>query len=380
MSGGVRKDDAGSWSTWPEHGDAAPFTVGVEEEVMLLSPGDWALAQAADEVLPRLPEAIRAQVSPETHAAAVEIETGIHETVATAVGELRKLRAALRATCEPLDLTVASSGTHPFAIWRETAVGGGERQAEVYGSMRELARREPTFALHVHVALPDADDAVRVFNRIRVHLPLLLALSANSPFWQGRDTGLASARTPLFQAFPRVGIPRRFESYAEWVAAVDLLVDCEAFPDSTYLWWDVRMQPRLGTLEIRIMDAQTDLDATASLVALVQCLARMELHEAWAEEASFAPQEIWEENRFVAARDGVHAKLIVATEGIRVPVADRIAELLPHLRPHADDLGCRAELDGIEDLVRENGALRQLELARGEARLPGLVQALSDAF
>ncbi|MGX6448819.1 carboxylate-amine ligase [Patulibacter sp. S7RM1-6] len=382
MSGEVTKEASGTdWASWPTRSREESFTLGVEEELMLLSPEAWTLAQAADEVLPRMPKAARGQVCPETHAAALEIETGVARTVAEATEELRGLRDAVKETVAPLDLAVASSGTHPFAVWRETALGGGERQAEVYGSMRELARREPTYALHVHVALPDADAAVQVFNRMRVHLPLLLALSGNSPFWQGRDTGLASARTPLFQAFPRVGIPRRFESYEEWVGAVDMLVGCEAFPDSTYLWWDVRMVPRYGTLEIRIMDAQIDLGSTASLVALVQCLARMELEEAWAEDASHAPQEVWEENRFVAARDGADARLIVATEGIRVPVADRIDELLPHLRPHAQDLGCVDELEGVAELAREgNGAKRQLELARGDDRLPGLVEGLADAY
>ncbi|WP_022928530.1 carboxylate-amine ligase [Patulibacter americanus] len=381
MSGEVHKEASGTdWAAWPTRSPEDAFTLGVEEELMLLSPGGWNLAQAADEVLPRLPEAIRSRVCPETHAAALEIETGVARTVADATRELRGLRDGLRETVEPLDLAVASSGTHPFAVWRETALGGGERQAEVYGSMRELARREPTYALHVHVGMPDQDAAVAVFNRMRVHLPLLLALSGNSPFWQGRDTGLASARTPLFQAFPRVGIPRRFDDYAEWVGAVDMLVACDAFPDSSYLWWDVRMVPRHGTLEVRIMDAQIDLDATASLVALTQCLARMELEEAWAEEASHAPQEVWEENRFVAARDGIDARLIVVTEGVRVPVADRVDELLPRLRPHAQDLGCADELEGILDLVRENGAKRQLEIARDEDRLPGLVQALAGAY
>jgi carboxylate-amine ligase len=381
MSGERTKDATDAeWAAWPERTRTDAFTLGVEEEVMILTPGGWNLAQAVDEVLPRLPEGIRDRFCPETHAGAIEVETGVAATVAEAVAELRELRDALHETVVPLDLAVASSGTHPFAIWRETALGGGERQAEVYGSMRELARREPTYALHVHVGMPDADAAVQVFNRMRVHLPLLLALSGNSPFWQGRDTGLASARTPLFQAFPRVGIPRRFGSYEEWVAVVDLLVGCEAFPDSSYLWWDVRMAPRYGTVEVRIMDAQIDLEATAALVALVQCLARMELEEAWAEEASHAPQEVWEENRFVAARDGADAKLIVATDAVRVPVAQRLEELLPRLRPHAQDLGCVDELEGVVDLARRTGARRQLELARGDERLPGLVAALADAF
>ena len=145
--------------------------------------------------------------------------------------------------------------------------------------MRELARREPTFALHVHVGVADPEDAVRLANRLRAHLPLLLALSANSPFWQGRDTGLASARTPLFQAFPRVGIPRAFDDYADYVEAVDLLIRCGAFPEPTFLWWDVRLQPRFGTVEVRIMDAQTTVEDTAALVALVQSIARLEVEE-----------------------------------------------------------------------------------------------------
>lgn len=166
------------------------------------------------------------------------------------------MRRKLEAELAPLGLRCASAATHPFAMWHETVVSSGERYELVYESMRELARREPTFALHVHVGVDDPEDAIRLANRMRAHLPLLLALSVNSPFWQCRDTGLASARTPLFQAFPRVGIPRVFADYAEWVEAVDLLIRCNAFPEPTFLWWDVRPQPRVGTVEVRVMDAR----------------------------------------------------------------------------------------------------------------------------
>jgi carboxylate-amine ligase len=369
-----------AWAAWPDRDPDAGLTLGVEEEVMLLTPGGWNLAQASDEVLPRLRADVRGQFHPETHQAAIEITTGVHGDVRSAIAELRGLRDELRATAAGQELAVASSGTHPFAMWRETAVGRGARQAEVYGSMRELARREPTFALHVHVGMPDAESAIVVLDRLRVHLPMLLALSANSPFWQGRDTGLASARTPLFQAFPRVGIPRRFGSYAEWVRTVDLLVRCEAFPDPTYLWWDVRIQPRIGTIEIRIMDAQADLVRTGALVALVQCLTRLELHDGWAERASNAPQEVWDENRFLAARDGGSVELIAATLGTRVPLPDRVADLLDHLRPHAAALHCVEELEQVALLVAEPGAEHQLRIARRPERLPGLVRALADEF
>jgi carboxylate-amine ligase len=369
-----------TWAAWPERDPEAGFTLGVEEEVMLVTPGGWNLAQASDEVLPRIAPELRGHYHPETHQAAVEIATGVHDDVRSVVAELRTLRDGLRRTCLEQDLAVASAGTHPFAVWRETAVGRGARQAAVYGSMRELARREPTFALHVHVGMPGPEEAIHVLDRMRVHLPMLLALSANSPFWQGRDTGLASARTPLFQAFPRVGVPRRFGSYAEWVSTVDLLVRCEAFPDPTYLWWDVRVQPRVGTIEVRIMDAQTDLRRTAALAALVQCLARLELQEGWAEAASHAPQEVWDENRFLAARDGGTVELIAATLGARVPLADRVADLLVHLRPHARALDCVDELETVQELLAEPAAEHQLRVARRPERLPGLVHALTDEF
>ena len=218
---------------------------------------------------------------------------------------------------DSLGLAAASAGTHPSADWHEIRVSAPERHQEVYGSMRALARREPTFALHVHVGLPTGEAGIAAFNRLRAHVPLLLALSANSPFWQGRDTGLASARTPLFQAFPRVGIPRAFGSYGEYVRAVDLLLDCEAIPDPTYLWWDVRPQPKLGTVEVRIMDSQSTLDRNAALVALVQALTRLELVDGHVDAALVHSPEVLDENRFLAARDGIDARFVDPVKGAR---------------------------------------------------------------
>lgn len=369
-----------AWAGWPKRDGAQQWTLGVEEEVMLVAAPGYNLAQAIDEVIPRLPMDVAPHFHRETHAAAVELSSSVHTTVDGAIKELRDLRHAIRETCEPLELQVASSGTHPFAVSREISVSRGERQAAVYGSMRELARREPTFALHVHVGFDTPDHAVRAFNRMRVHLPMLLALSANSPFWQGRDTGLASTRTPLFQAFPRVGIPRRFESYEEWVDTVHLLCDCQAFPDPTFLWWDVRVQPRVGTIEIRIMDAQVTLEATAALVALVQTLAKFEHEEGWAELASRAAQEVHDENRFLAARDGVNVQLIDPVQRRRVPLRERLDVLLPHLREHAQDVGCEAALELVDDLYATPGAGYQLKVARRAERLPGLVRQLTAEF
>jgi glutamate---cysteine ligase / carboxylate-amine ligase len=368
-----------SSATWAEWAETEPFSLGVEEEVMLLEPGGWGLAQAIDEVLPRLPAPIAQRVTAETHAAAAELGTGVHRKVSDAVHELRELRRAMRHTCRSCGLDVASAGTHAFTVWRETSVSRGERYAEIYGSMRELARREPSFALHVHVGVPNPEDAIRAANRLRAHLPVLLALSANSPFWQGRDSGLASARTPLFQAFPRVGIPRAFNDYADYVRSVDLLLRLGTIPEPTFLWWDVRPQPRFGTVEVRIMDAQVTLRATAALVALVQCLVALELSDGVADERQALP-EVLVENRFLAARDGVEAALIDAVHERRVPMVELVGRLLELCEPHARELGCETELACVEDLLREPGAAHQLHVARKADRLPGLVRELAEEF
>jgi carboxylate-amine ligase len=367
-----------TWAQWAGSDRATTFTLGVEEEAMFVAPQSWNLAGAIDEVLPRLPGAVAAHASAETHAAAFELATGVHERVGDAIAELRALRAALQETAGDCALALAAAGTHPFAVWRDVSVSTGARQALVYGSMRELARREPTFALHVHVGVPDAEDAVRVLNAMRVHLPVLLALSANSPFWQGRDTGLASARTPLFQAFPRVGIPRAFADYADWAQTLDLLVRCDAFPEPTFLWWDVRLQPKLGTVEVRVMDAQTRMDANAALVALVQCLVRLEALEGYADPVAIGAPEVLDENRFLAARDGTDAALIDPAAERRVPLAEIVEDLLDACRPHAQDLGCVAELELVAQLLADPGDQHQLDVARrAPDRLHGLVSSLA---
>jgi glutamate---cysteine ligase / carboxylate-amine ligase len=367
------------WAHWPA-ADAVRWTLGVEEEVMLLRPGSWELAQAIDEVLAALPDPVRPQMCSETHSSAIELNTRVHDTVAGAIEELGALRSTLLGVLEPLGLRAACSGTHPFAVWNDMRVAGADRHQAVYGSMRALARREPTFALHVHVGVPSPAGGIAALNQVRAHLPLLLALSANSPYWQGRDTGLASARTPLFQAFPRVGIPRVFSSYADWVRSIDLLIDSDALPDHSYLWWDVRLQPRYGTVEVRIMDAQCSVEQTAALVALVQCLVRLEVLEGYASSRVLHAQEVLEENRFLAARDGIDARLIDPDRGERVPVAELAMDLVDACEPHARDLGCLAELRLVRKLIDESGAALQRRIAGQEDDQRRLVGALAEAF
>jgi carboxylate-amine ligase len=367
----------GEWAAWRP---SAPYTVGLEEELMLLDPHDWSLAQRSDDVLPRLSAGLARHLSAETHQAAIELATDPQPTIGEAVGQLGALRVRLHEELAGLGLAVAGAGTHPFALWSETRVSPSSRYQVILRTMAELARREPTFALHVHIGVAHAQDAIRLMNAMRAHLPLLLALSANSPFWQGRATGLASTRTPVFGAFPRTGIPRHHASYEDWVASVELLLRCGAFPEPTFLWWDVRPQPRLGTIEVRIMDVQTTLDRTAALCALVQSLARLELEEGRAGAAVVPSDEVLAENRFLATRDGVEARLLdPSIEGLR-PVRHSVEELLQAARPHAEALGCRDRLDAVSTLSASPGFTHQLHLAERHGGLPGLVRELAAEF
>jgi len=364
------------WARWNDELDQR-YTLGVEEELMLLDPGDWSVAQSSDEVLARLSDELSPHTSPETHAAVIELATGIHPDVDGVVAELTSLRNRVSQEVSAMGLTVASAGTHPMTVREETEVSGAGRYRALNDSLRVLARREPTMALHVHVGVPDPEDAIRLLNGLRRSIPVLLALAANSPFWQGRDSGFASARTVIFEAFPRSGPPRCFADYADYVDTVDELIAPGAISDPSFLWWDVRLQPALGTVEVRVMDAQSRIQDVTPLVALIQSLACLELE---GEPSSVIPSaEVLAENRFLAARDGMDARLIDPAARCLIPVRETLDSLLAECRPHALALGCASALDRVQPLAAANGAARQRFVAR-HGRLDDLVASLADRF
>ncbi len=365
------------WALWSP--SIPPYSVGLEEELMLLDPSDFSLAQAGERVLAALPAQVAPQFAAETHEAAVELATSPHASAGASSREAAALREALREVTEREGLRAAAAGTHPSALWSDVKVSGGARYQLVQESMRALARREPTFALHVHVGVGDPDSAITLMNRMRAHIPLLLAVSANSPFWQGRDTGLASARTSIFGAFPRVGIPRAFSSYAEYVAVVDQMLRCDAFPEPTFLWWDVRPQPRLGTVEVRIMDVQSTAACSGALAGLVQAIAHLELEEGYHSDELLHAGEILDENRFLAARDGMDARLIDPVAECRLPATAQLRRLLERVRPHAQQLGCEDGLAHVAEIAADTGAEVQRRLA-GRSGLRGLVELLADGL
>ena len=354
VTGNGASAKGGDWARWST-GVGRRYTLGVEEELMLLDPVDHSLLPDSDAVLVHLSSRELAQhTSPETHAGVVELATGIHLTAASACAELAALRLGLAVDLRALGVATAASGMHPRTGAEQSRLSGAERYQRLGDAMGYVARREPTMALHVHVGVPDPDDAIRVLNRIRESTAVLIALAANSPFAQGRPSGFASTRTVNFGMFPRTGTPRRFGSYAEYLDALAPVIESGALADLTHLWWDVRLQPVLGTVEVRAMDAQTSVAQAAPLVALVQSLARLAL-EGSADGPGSAP-ELLEENRFVAARDGMHARLIDPARGRLVSVRALLADLLCACRPHAIALGCERELDQLPALATDGGA------------------------
>jgi carboxylate-amine ligase len=363
-----------AWSAWRSDSPSSAFTIGIEEEFMLLDPRDWSLAFRSDKVIAGLGPELRDRVTQETHAAVMEVTTGVHRRVADAVAELAELRWKLSHALARHGLRAGVAGMHPTAVAGDTVVSSQPRYRAIGESMRVLARREPTLATHVHVGIADPRDAVRLLNRLRTHLPLLLALSANSPYWQGEATGFASTRTTVFDAFPRTGVARAFRDYSDWVERVDALLRSGAIADPSLLWWDARLQPRYGTVEVRIMDAQTTVADVAALAALVQALALLELDRPEAEDEGPPASELIEENRFLAARDGMQA-LLIDDDGQRIAAIDRLDDVLAACRPWADVVGCGRELETVRRLGVANGAARQV--ARAHA---GDLRAVTASF
>ncbi len=346
---------ASSGDTREHHfGSGTPFSVGVEEELFLVDPVTGAQANTSAAVLDRLGE-VAGTVERELHACQIELISGVHMSAADAVEELRELRRAVVAT----GAGILASGTHPTAKEGDAAITDKERYERIRFLLGD-AVVAPVAGLHIHVGMPDPETAIRVFNGLRCELPLLQALAANSPFHRGRDSGLASAREVTLRSWPRSGAPRAFRSFEDFVAMARLLTRAADVPDYTWFWWKLRPHPRLGTVEIRALDAQTRPADTAALVALVHCLARDAAETTPPDEDP--PPEVVEEGLFRAARFGVHGRLPDA-EGTLRPVSELLEDALRRAQRWADELGCAEALGGLRDIMaRGGGAGAQREI------------------
>ena len=241
----------------------------------------------------------------------LEIATTPVRNTREAGDQLRELRRITQQTAQERGLTIGASGTHPFAMWEDQRIVARSRYRDLVAALRFVARQELIFGVHVHVGIDDPDKAIHVANGMRVHIPLLLALSANSPFWRADATGLLSTRTPIFRAFPRVGIPPTYKDWEDYQKQVGFMIESRVIEDYTYLWYDVRPHPNLGTVEIRVADAQTRLEHTLGLAALIQAMVKeIAEHFDAGKRLSRYPHEMIDENKWLAARHGLDGNLV----------------------------------------------------------------------
>ncbi|HYF26245.1 MAG TPA: carboxylate-amine ligase [Baekduia sp.] len=344
-----------------EHAFTGPsFTLGIEEELMIVDERSLDLVNAIESLLEEAPKGVG--IKPELMESVCEIATEPARTAREAGDQLRLLRHQVQETASARGLTIGSAGTHPFAMWEDQRIVQRTRYRDLISALRFVARQELIFGMHVHVGLDGPEKAIHVANGMRVHLPVLLALSANSPFWRADGTGLASTRTPIFRAFPRVGVPPSYRDWADYQREIDFMVRSGVMEDYTYLWYDVRPHPRFGTVEIRVCDAQTRVEHTIALAALIQAMVK-ELAEHFDEGKHLGeyPWTMLDENKWLAARHGLDGELVDLPSNERVFTRTLARRIVDRLREHAQDLGSESELEGIDDLLgRGNGAARQV--------------------
>src|SRR5437763_4528734 len=338
------------------------------------------LSNSIESLLKGIPQHRIGEVKPELLESVCEIATTPCRNTREAGDQLRNLRRVTQETAAREGLAIGSAGTHPFAMWEDARVVARPRYRELIAGLQFIARQELIFGVHVHVGGDDPDKAIHIANGMRVHVPLLLALSANSPFWRADETGLQSTRTPIFRAFPRVGIPPTYKSFEDYSKRVAFMVESGAIEDYTYLWYDVRPHPNFGTVETRVMDAQTRLEHTLALAALVQALIK-ELCEHYdsGQQLSKYPFEMLDENKWLAARHGLDGELVDLPSVERVRTRDLVKRIVDRVRGHAEELGSVDHLDGLDDLLqRGNGAARQVVVYEANHDLREVVSEIID--
>ena len=336
------------------------FTIGIEEELMILDSESLSLTNAIETVLEEYGE--DDSVKPELLESVLEIATTPHANARAAGQDLRALRRGVAEAAGRRGLLIGSAGTHPFAMWEDQRIVARPRYRDLVSALRFVARQELIFGMHVHVGVSDPEKAIHIANGMRVHVAVLVALSANSPFWRADSSGLVSTRTPIFRAFPRVGIPPLYDGWEDYQRRIGFMVESGVMEDYTYLWYDVRPHPNFGTVEIRACDAQTRVEHTLALTALIQAMVK-ELAEHYDSGGRLTdyPWEMLDENKWLASRHGMEGELVDLPANQRVATKELARRLLDRLREHAQDLGSADALEGIEDLLAHgNGASRQV--------------------
>jgi glutamate---cysteine ligase / carboxylate-amine ligase len=356
------------------------LTIGIEEEYQIIDPITGELRSYITQILEDDERVLREiDIKPELHQSIIEVGSRVCRTPAEAKAELVRLRRAVAEVAGHNGLKIAAAGTHPFSSWHKQELTPLERYTGVKEDMQELAQRLLIFGTHIHIGIEDREFLIDAMNVIRYMLPHLLCLSSSSPFWMGRKTGLKSYRSIIFRNFPRTGIPRRFESWADYLNMVNTLVKTNSIPDGSKIWWDVRPNWTYPTLEVRICDVCTRVDEAVCIAAIVQAIVA-KLWKLRRDNMTFRTysSELIEENKWRAVRYGLDGRLIDFGKQIDLPARELIEELTDwFIDDVVDDLGSRQEVAYAHHILAEGtSADRQLATFQKTGSLRAVVDQI----
>jgi len=338
-------------------------TVGVEIELQLVDADTLELSNSIESILERIPPHLAEQVKPELMQSYLEINTGVCHTAREAVDDLRDKLDDLEQITDALGLKLFWAATHPFSHWQDQKITVNDRYDRLVELMQDVARKLVTFGLHVHVGVDTGDKAVMVCDRMLRHLPLLLALSANSPFWEGRRTGLHCTRPKIMEGLPTAGLPQQMRNYSEYIWLVNHLESTGFINTIREIWWDIRPHHNFGTVEIRVCDMPANLNHVAALTALIQCL----VHAISAQidegtyQLEYHPMMV-QQNKWRAVRFGADARLVDSDDYHQRSVHELTNHLIELLQPQAEELHCERELAFAAQLCHQTGANQQLAI------------------
>jgi carboxylate-amine ligase len=340
------------------------FTLGIEEEFQVLDSDTYRLRSQMSKIIDDGKVLLQERIKEEMHQSMVEMGTNICENIHQVRDEVSYLRQQVIKLADDEGLKVAAAGTHPFSKWDQQLITPNPRYDAIIQEMADVARGNLIFGMHVHVGIPSREEGLEILNTVRYFLPHLYALSTNSPFWEGRNTGFKSYRSKVFDKFPRTGIPPFFASVAEYDKFVDILVKTNCLENSKKIWWDIRLHPFYPTIEFRICDVVMTVDEVTCIAALMQCLVA-KLYKMNRKNQNFKNYRrlLLNENKWRAARWGIESKLIDFGKEEEVPFAKLMSELLEFIDDVVDELGCRSEVNYVYQILEAGtGADRQLQV------------------
>ncbi len=362
--------------------DMHRFTIGIEEEYMVMDPISRELKSHDQKIVELSQKVLKDKVTAEMHQAVVEVSTGICHNINEAQEDVYLLRSTISQIASELDLIIGASGTHPFSEWERQLITDNPRYFEIINEMQDAARSNLIFGLHVHVGMENRQMAIHIANSVRYFLPHIFALSTNSPFWEGRNTGFKSFRTKVFDKFPRTGIPDYFESIEEYDNYINLLIKTNCIDNAKKVWWDLRVHPFYNTIEFRICDVPLTIRETMALAALFQAVC-VKLHKLRTQNMNYMiyKRSLVNENKWRASRYGLDGLLIDFGKEMEVNTRALIYELLDFVDDVVDDLGSREAINFVPHILEAGtGADRQLAVYEDTRSLVAVVDFICEQF